>query len=215
MFGEGMAFTVLGMGGGQEDVAYQPGTLPENGALDVEFLEEVPPLDDVENIRAMRANSTSPVKSVRRSKRGKNRKREMSDNDEDSSDDDDEEAEDFEYTCPIAECPKSEEGFRTRISLRRHLQGPHDISREQADIVLARLERKVEDGVHLDGFMRPLKRRLGWRGQDLAKRQIGKREFTQTGGEDVGAESELETFEDKELASDGEYAPRRLSRRRK
>ncbi|KAI1137256.1 RNA polymerase I-specific transcription initiation factor-domain-containing protein [Hypoxylon sp. FL0543] len=94
------------------------------------------------------------------------------------------------YVCSFRECPRAAEGegFARRANLVRHLKlvhgwaaaasesgGGDDAARTStpAEVVLPMDEVDSEDevcgAVHVDGFLRPIKMRRGWRAEDSAE----------------------------------------------
>lgn len=74
--------------------------------------------------------------------------------------------------CPYPDCPRSVEGFAKRSNLTRHLRKVH--GKEEPDLTenegLDSMD-EMEGGVHVDGFLQPIKIRRGWRGEDETRRQ--------------------------------------------
>ena len=71
--------------------------------------------------------------------------------------------------CPHRGCSRAVEGFTRRLNLARHIQLVHgegqpvptDDENSSGD---------MDGGVHVDGFLKPIKARRGWRGVDTSKR---------------------------------------------
>ncbi|KAK3388143.1 hypothetical protein B0T20DRAFT_110415 [Sordaria brevicollis] len=92
------------------------------------------------------------------------------------------------HFCPYPECERAVEGFARRANMHRHLKlvhgrsppplttttttasspagsvvGDNDLDQDSMD--------EMEGGVHLDGFLQPIKVRKGWRGGDVVQRE--------------------------------------------
>ncbi|KAK3299926.1 uncharacterized protein B0H64DRAFT_379449 [Chaetomium fimeti] len=74
------------------------------------------------------------------------------------------------HRCPYPNCPRAIEAFTKRKNLSRHLKRVHgkraaeftDDEEDSAD--------EMDGGVHVDGFLQPIKMRKGWRGEDMQQR---------------------------------------------
>lgn len=81
------------------------------------------------------------------------------------------------YFCPHPECERAVEGFGRRANMHRHLKLVHGRSppASPASSVVGRCDQdsmdEMEGGIHLDGFLQPIKVRKGWRGGDLIQRE--------------------------------------------
>ncbi|KAK1774946.1 hypothetical protein QBC45DRAFT_360657 [Copromyces sp. CBS 386.78] len=82
------------------------------------------------------------------------------------------------YFCPYPDCERAVEGFGRRANMHRHLKLVHGRSppaSPASSLVGAGDDQdsmdEMEGGVHLDGFLQPIKVRKGWRGGDLMKRE--------------------------------------------
>lgn len=76
--------------------------------------------------------------------------------------------------CPHEDCSRAVEGFTRRANLTRHLQRSHG----EGPSVATEDENssdEIQGAVHIDGFLKPIKARKGWRGADTAKRSRGRR----------------------------------------
>ncbi|KAK3355652.1 RNA polymerase I-specific transcription initiation factor-domain-containing protein [Neurospora tetraspora] len=80
------------------------------------------------------------------------------------------------YFCPYPECVRAVEGFARRANMHRHLKLVHGRSppASPAGSVVGGDEDSMDEmdgGIHLDGFLQPIKVRKGWRGEDLMQRE--------------------------------------------
>jgi len=90
--------------------------------------------------------------------------------------------------CPFADCERAARGFTRRDNLVRHLrvvhaQTPRDVARlERAAPLEGR--RDLHGGVHVDGFLQPVRNGPGQRGPDVRPRRAsaGRRESDADGG---------------------------------
>lgn len=72
--------------------------------------------------------------------------------------------------CTYPDCPRAVEGFTKRANLARHLEVVHgkriaDLAENEEDSM-----DEMDGGVHVDGFLQPIKIRKGWRGYDTQRR---------------------------------------------
>ena len=65
-------------------------------------------------------------------------------------------------TCPYRDCPRSIEAFSRRGNLMRHVELVHG-GEGGAALLEVDSEDEVEAGVHVDGFLRAVRARKGWR----------------------------------------------------
>lgn len=103
------------------------------------------------------------------------------------------------YLCAFRECPRAAagEGFARRANLLRHLKLVHAWTAGEGgddDPAARRLPGEEVDSedemcgaVHVDGFLRPIRMRPGWRGADVAarprrRRGVGYRSRSRAGG---------------------------------
>ncbi|KAK0731853.1 hypothetical protein B0H67DRAFT_654800 [Lasiosphaeris hirsuta] len=71
------------------------------------------------------------------------------------------------FFCPEAGCKKAVEGTDKKSNITRHLKQVHGLSVDKAVIVNPEDSMdEMDDGIHRDGFLRPMKMRKGWRGLD-------------------------------------------------
>ncbi|KAK4116674.1 hypothetical protein N656DRAFT_765589 [Canariomyces notabilis] len=103
------------------------------------------------------------------------------------------------HFCPYPDCPWAIKGFTKRNNLTRHLRRTHG---DQADEVTEGEEDSMDEmhgGVHVDGFLQPIKLRKGWRAEDtqqrLSRKGKGRRSAMGRAGSD-------------ELGSDAQYSMR-------
>lgn len=73
--------------------------------------------------------------------------------------------------CPYRSCPRSVEPFSRRGNLVRHIEVMHGGEGLGMDVDS---EDEVEGGVHVDGFLRQVRVRRGWRGEDVGVEERGR-----------------------------------------
>lgn len=73
--------------------------------------------------------------------------------------------------CPYRSCPRSVEPFSRRGNLVRHIEVMHGGEGLGMDVDS---EDEMEGGVHVDGFLRQVRVRRGWRGEDVREEERGK-----------------------------------------
>lgn len=98
------------------------------------------------------------------------------------------------FFCPVAGCPRSAEGFARRANLLRHVASIHPGQAVEAGDVES--EDEMDGAVHVDGFLKPIRARKGWRAEDTGtrkrKRHYRGRRVEESGaseGSGVGEES--------------------------
>ncbi|AEO69950.1 uncharacterized protein THITE_2120715 [Thermothielavioides terrestris NRRL 8126] len=89
------------------------------------------------------------------------------------------------HLCHYPHCPRAVEGFRKRSNLARHLRSVHgkraaDFAEDEEDTM-----DEMDGGVHVDGFLRPIKVRKGWRGDDVQPRPPRSRKRARQGSEEL------------------------------
>ncbi|KAJ0166112.1 hypothetical protein CTA2_8619 [Colletotrichum tanaceti] len=96
--------------------------------------------------------------------------------------------------CSVAGCPRSAEGFARRANLSRHMVRVHPGQAVEAGDVES--EDEMDGAVHVDGFLKPIRARKGWRAEDSGtrkrKRHYRGRRVEESGaseGSGVGEES--------------------------
>ncbi|CAG8979402.1 hypothetical protein HYALB_00010493 [Hymenoscyphus albidus] len=87
------------------------------------------------------------------------------------------------YTCPIKGCTKREKGFKSQSQLMGHLRTVHEMDAKDAAQFDVPSDDECEGAVHIDGFLRPVKR--GWRGPDKGPRKKLKKALDSLTGSDV------------------------------
>ncbi|KAK7757030.1 hypothetical protein SLS62_001046 [Diatrype stigma] len=89
------------------------------------------------------------------------------------------------HFCTFGDCPRAAEGFARRANLLRHLKLVHG---SEGDAQLPPAEVDSEDdmhgGVHVDGFLKPIRVRQGWRSRDVAAEPRQRRRKRGKGGID-------------------------------
>lgn len=192
LFGEGMTILsfVENPTSGNEDqiVDYLPG--------------EIPDFDNLENYSTARSGSDDELpKTGRRPSRGLKRNRLRSENEMDISKS---EAEirtssgvDTTYYCPYPGCLRHKQGFSKKRYLSAHLKDIHKLDEKGLKEVQEDSQEEMEGGVHVNGFMKEVKRRAGWRALDGKPRRRKK-----SGGRMKTEESEGEAPKKEELSEE-------------
>lgn len=90
----------------------------------------------------------------------------------------------YNVLCPIESCPRHVQGFSRVDHVKRHLKKIHKLSSVEANKLLK--EEEMHGGVHVDGFLKPIKTATGVRGADKHARSQGRWEK-----KDVTASEEL------------------------
>ncbi|TDZ27519.1 hypothetical protein C8034_v009727 [Colletotrichum sidae] len=86
------------------------------------------------------------------------------------------------FYCTVAGCPRAEEGFGKRANLERHVARVHPGRKVEVD---EESDGEMFGAVHVDGFMKPIRARKGWRAEDTGVRKR-KRHYR---GRRVGSET--------------------------
>lgn len=73
------------------------------------------------------------------------------------------------FFCPVAGCERAVEGFARRTNLQRHMALIHP--GEAVDVDDVGSEDEMHGAVHVDGFLRPIRPRKGWRAEDTGVRK--------------------------------------------
>lgn len=68
-----------------------------------------------------------------------------------------------QHFCSFRDCPRNLEGFARRHNLLRHLKGIHKME-DGALLMDVDSEDEMAGAIHVDGFLKPIKTRQGWRG---------------------------------------------------
>jgi hypothetical protein len=116
------------------------------------------------------------------------------------------------YFCPVRACPRAVEGFARRPNLRRHLKLVHGIVSDaaaQPQSVDVDSEDEMLGAVHVDGFLRPIRIRKGWRGAGAEgppskRRRYGGSARQRRGGRDGGSVAETgdDGYQSRDVAMD-------------
>ncbi len=104
-----------------------------------------------------------------------------------------------EFYCLVVECKRYTHGFHKISQLWRHLKNVHTLSGQEmkAALALENAERKeMVGGVHVDGYLRGIKRRPGWRGGDNVTGR--KRRSSNFGRRGVSREGKAESSHDED-----------------
>jgi hypothetical protein len=89
--------------------------------------------------------------------------------------------------CPIPDCPRKTRGFNGVGKLKKHLQGGHQIPKDELDEYILPSDEEMDGAVHVDGFLKPLKRMGGARGR---YKKEGKRSRDESEGEEFEEQEE-------------------------
>ncbi|KAE9366705.1 hypothetical protein N431DRAFT_429513 [Stipitochalara longipes BDJ] len=89
--------------------------------------------------------------------------------------------------CPIPDCPRKTRGFNGVGKLKNHLRRGHKIPKDELDEYLLPSDEEMDGAVHVDGFLKPMKRLGGARGK---YKKEGKRSRNES--EDENSEDEPE-----------------------
>ncbi|KAF9870251.1 putative RNA polymerase I specific transcription initiation factor [Colletotrichum karsti] len=73
------------------------------------------------------------------------------------------------FYCPVAGCERSLEGFDRKANLQRHVTRVHPGQAVEVDEVES--ENEMHGAVHVDGFLKPIRARKGWRAEDTGHRK--------------------------------------------
>jgi hypothetical protein len=110
-----------------------------------------------------------------------------------------------EYFCPHDKCVRHDQGFNRKGHLRGHLKRVHKQTGDEVNQSLKGSDEEMEGAVHVDRFLKHVRRRTGWRGIDGAPRKRKRKNAK------VGDSTRAQTDE----ASDNEEVLRDLSEKRK
>ncbi|GKT43073.1 uncharacterized protein ColSpa_03254 [Colletotrichum spaethianum] len=98
------------------------------------------------------------------------------------------------FFCPVAGCQRAAEGFGRRANLQRHVARVHP--GQAVEVGDVESEDEMSGAVHVDGFLKPIRARKGWRAEDTGtrkrKRHYRGRRVNESGASDrsgVGEES--------------------------
>jgi hypothetical protein len=89
--------------------------------------------------------------------------------------------------CPIPDCPRKTRGFNGVGKLKKHLQRGHQIPKDELDEYILPSDEEMDGAVHVDGFLKPLKRMGGARGR---YKKEGKRSRDESEGEEFEEQEE-------------------------
>lgn len=90
--------------------------------------------------------------------------------------------------CSIAGCSRKGRGFVDVAAMKRHLENGHGIAKDEVEDYILPSDEEMEGAVHVDGFLRPVKRLGGRRGRYKKKRSRSEEEIASIDG--VGEASE-------------------------
>jgi hypothetical protein len=96
------------------------------------------------------------------------------------------------FRCPYRGCSRSERGFNQRHRLVRHLKDVHKTKDSELEDRLGGSDEEMDGAVHVDGFLKHVKRRKGWRAGDTDQRR--KRSKSHARAEEVMAETAEDIF---------------------
>jgi hypothetical protein len=121
------------------------------------------------------------------------------------SDDKESSGVDAAYFCPYSECLRHTDGFTKRRYLTKHLIEVHKLSKKEHQEAEEDSQEEMEGGVHVDGFMKLIKRRAGWRAVDKEqrKRKGGRRVKTKEADEtEIGGPTSRESANEWDKSED-------------
>ncbi len=180
LFGQSMELRTLtegpvGQGGGIRTTRYVPG-MPRPSLLDPEDEESEPPprTARASSVAATAAEATtSEGERDRRSSSARGRSRSASRTNKNNMRSRSRSASaPGTHFCTFDGCPRAVEGFSRRQNLLRHLRLVHGFGGDGLSAGVGEDEVDSEDemhgGVHVDGFLKPIKIRPGWRGPGVA-----------------------------------------------
>lgn len=75
-----------------------------------------------------------------------------------------------DFFCPHFTCPRAVEPFTRRANLMRHLATMHAGVEAAAQLVEVKSGDEMDGSVHVDGFLKRVRARRGWRGEDVKAR---------------------------------------------
>ncbi|KAK6820479.1 hypothetical protein PG987_014879 [Apiospora arundinis] len=70
-----------------------------------------------------------------------------------------------QFFCTVDSCPRHTEGFARNTNLVRHMRLIHSLGKDGKLPLDVDSEDEMMGAVHVDGFLRPIKARRGWRGE--------------------------------------------------
>lgn len=76
------------------------------------------------------------------------------------------------HFCSVRGCERSTEGFTRRANLIRHMKLVHDVEEGEVQTEVDSAD-EMYGAVHVDGYMKPIKLRKGWRGDDIRRSRSG------------------------------------------
>ncbi|KAK8008530.1 hypothetical protein PG991_011081 [Apiospora marii] len=89
-----------------------------------------------------------------------------------------------QFLCTVEGCPK---GFTRNANLLRHLRQIHNLRSDGMKPMDIDSEDEMMGAVHVDGFLRPIKVRRGWRGGEASRASTASPEKKRRGGRGNGA----------------------------
>ncbi len=90
--------------------------------------------------------------------------------------------------CPIPDCPRRTRGFNGISKLKKHLQRGHQIPKDGLDEYILPSDEEMDGAVHVDGFLKPLRRMGGTRGIDEKEGKRSRYESDEESYEAEGAQ---------------------------
>jgi hypothetical protein len=101
------------------------------------------------------------------------------------------------YACPVAGCPRHDQGFEYEFNLKRHLRKGHKMTTEDISGMLgADSDEEMDGAVHVDGFLKPVLPRK------RSKRKLENSRERDISGEET-TDSESETGSETDIRGDG------------
>lgn len=161
LFGQSLELRTLHEGAAKPDqlVRYEPG-MPAAASSDLES----DGADEEAQARAQRHVRSASVASTEA--RGRSRSSSRAPSRERSRSRSQSSAAVGQHYCSFRDCPRNLEGFPRRFNLLRHFKKIHDMEGDALPIDVDS-EDEMAGAIHVDGFLKPIKTRPGWRGADV------------------------------------------------
>ncbi|KAK9775399.1 putative RNA polymerase I-specific transcription initiation factor-domain-containing protein [Seiridium cardinale] len=183
LFGEGMELHTLTevsleQGNQGKRVQYYPGEVSDliTGVAN----ESTHSSDDETQSQAARHIRASSVMSISSDPRGRSRSRSQSRSRASTRSRSRSASVACSHFCTVRGCARGAEGFSRRSNLIRHMKLVHGIEENEVPTDVDS-EDETHGAVHVDGFLRPIKIRKGWRGEDARRSESASSRRVYTG----------------------------------
>ncbi len=93
--------------------------------------------------------------------------------------------------CPIPDCSRKRRGFPSTLALKRHLQQGHEVPPDQLDDYILPSDEEMDGAVHVDGFLRPLKKLRASKGKYKRRSMVEETEREEGQSDDGGANHQV------------------------